>query len=155
MTKPPSIARFEQFYWASVILGLINTALNWRTSQAALASNPMLASMSWLLPAMQVLGLAIAVLIWFFIVRRPSVVEKWVQVVFAAFGVLAVVSAVVLIALGKSAVNAQLALGLVANILYVAAAVMLFKPDAKTWFGEGLDEDDDLDVVETPDAPRW
>jgi hypothetical protein len=155
VTKPPSIARFEQFYWASVFLGLINTGLNWRTSQAALTANPTLASMPWLLPAMQVIGLVIAVLLWFFIVRRPSVVAKWVQVVFAGFGVLAIVSAVVLIALGRSALNAQLVLGLVANILYVVAAVMLFKPDAKTWFGEELDEDEDLDTVETPGGQRW
>ena len=33
-------------------------------------------------------------------------------------------------------------LGLVANILYIAAAVMLFKPDAKEWLGEGRDPDD-------------
>ncbi|NYD90500.1 hypothetical protein [Sphingomonas melonis] len=153
MTKPPSIARFEQFYWASVIVGLINTGLNWRTSQTTLAANPTLANMTWLLPAMQVLGLAIAVLIWFFIVRRPSVVAKWVQVVFAGFGALALLSAIAFLAMGKSALNAQLILGFFANLLYIAAAVMLFKPDAKSWLGEGLDEDDDLDPRDDRKAP--
>jgi len=154
VTKPPSIVRFEQFYWASVILGLINTGLNWRTSQAALSANPVLAGMTWLLPAMQVVGLAVTVLLWFFIVRRPSVVAKWVQVVFAGFGALAIASAVVLIAMGRSSLNAQIVVGLVANILYVAAAVMLFKPDARLWFGEGLDEDDDLDARDDLTVPR-
>jgi hypothetical protein len=146
MLKPPSIARFEQFYWASVILGLLNTAMNWSASQAALAANPMLAQATWFLPAVQVIGLAIAVLLWFFIVRRPSVVAKWVQVVFAAFGAFGVLSALFLVAAGRAPIGLQVVVGLIANILYIAAAVMLFKPDAKVWFGQGLDEDDDFEA---------
>ena len=149
MVKPPSIARFEQLYWASVVVGLLNTALNWTTSHAALAANPMLANATWVLPAMQVVGLAIAVLLWFFIVRRPSVVAKWVQVVFAGFGAFGLLSAVFLLALGRVPIGSQLILGVLANLLYIAAAVMLFKPDAKAWFGEGADDDDDL-----PEVPR-
>ncbi|MFN3432947.1 MAG: hypothetical protein ACK4ZY_00985 [Sphingomonas sp.] len=142
MTKPPSIARFEQFYWASVILGLINAAVNWRASQAALAANPMLANATWFLPLAQAIGLGIAVLLWFFIVRRPSVVAKWVQVVFAAFGAFGILSALFLLVAGRAPAALPVILGIVANGLYIAAAVMLFKPDAKAWFGEGLDEDD-------------
>lgn len=145
MSKPPSIARFEQFYWASVILSLINGLLNWRVSQATLAANPVLANATWLLPVMQLIGLAIAVLLWFFIVRRPSVVAKWVQVVFAAFGAFAILSSLFLLASGRTASPLQVVLGLIANILYIMAAAMLFKPDAKLWLGEGLD-DDDLDA---------
>lgn len=146
MLKPPSIARFEQFYWASVILGLLNTAMNWSASQAALAANPMLAQATWFLPAMQIIGLVIAVLLWVFIVRRPSVVAKWVQVVFAAFGAFGVLSALFLVAAGRAPIGLQVVVGLIANILYIAAAVMLFKPDAKVWFGQGLDEDDDFEA---------
>ncbi|MCP3735956.1 hypothetical protein M9979_13870 [Sphingomonas sp. RP10(2022)] len=146
MAKPPSIARFEQLYWASVIIGLINAALNWGTTQATLAANPLFANAGWFLPLTQVIGLAIAVLLWFFIVRRPSVVAKWVQVVFAAFGAFGLLSALFLLATGRAPTGTQLILGLFANILYIAAAVMLFRPDARLWFGEGLGEDDDLDA---------
>lgn len=149
MTKPPSIARFEQFYWASVIIGLVNAALNWKASQALLAANPLLANAGWFLPATQVVGLAIAVLLWFFIVRRPSVVAKWVQVVFAAFGAFGIVSALFMVGVGRVPISLQVVLGLVANILYIAAAVMLLKPDAKAWFGESLD-----DGIDDLDAPR-
>lgn len=142
MTKAPSIARFEQFYWGSILLGLINTALNWNAAQAQLAANPVLANATWFLPAVQVVGLAIAVLLWFFIVRRPSVVAKWVQVVFAAFSAFALLSALFLVASGRAQIGLQVVVGLIANILYIAAAVMLFRPDAKVWFGEGLDDDD-------------
>lgn len=147
MAKPPSIVRFEQFYWASVIVGLINAVVNWHTSRVMLESNPLMARAAWFLPVTQALGLAIAVLLWFFIARRPSAVAKWVVVVFAAFGGLGVVSVVFLLAIGRVGVGSQVVLGTLANILYIAAAVMLFKPDAKAWFGEGLDEDD-------LDAPR-
>lgn len=147
MTKPPSIARFERFYWASVVIGLINTALNWKTSQAMLAANPMMANAGWFLPTMQIIGLVIAVTLWFFIVRRPSVVAKWVQVVIAALGVFGLLSTLAMVGLGRVAINLQIVLGLLSNILYIVAAIMLFKPDAKAWFGEGLDEDD-------LDAPR-
>ncbi len=146
MTKPPSIARFEQLYWASVVIGLVNTALNWKVSQALLAANPLLANAHWFLPAAQIVGIAIAVLLWFFIVRRPSVVAKWVQVVIAALGAFGLLSALFMLAMGRAPLGLQVVLGLVANILYIAAAVMLFKPDAKAWFGEGLDEDLDLDA---------
>ena len=146
MTKPPSIVRFEQFYWGSVILGLINTALNWNTSQGMLAANPILANAPWFLPLTQIIGLAIAVLLWFFIVRRPSVVAKWVQVVFAAFGAFGLLSALFLVATARAPIGTQVVIGLIANILYIAAAVMLFKPDAKVWFGQGLDEDDDFEA---------
>lgn len=151
MTKPPSIARFEQFYWASVFLGLLNTALNWNNSQALLAANPILANATWFLPLTQAIGLAIAVLLWFFIVRRPSVVAKWVQVVFAAFGVFGLLSALFLLATARTPIGMQAIIGVIANILYILAAVMLFKPDAKAWFGEGLHDDDD-DVIGTPRA---
>ena len=81
-------------------------------------------------------------MLWFFIVRRPSVVAKWVQVVFAAFSAFALLSALFLVASGRAQIGLQVVVGLIANILYIAAAVMLFRPDAKVWFGEGLDDDD-------------
>jgi hypothetical protein len=147
MTRPPSIARFEQFYWASVVIGLINAVMHWDVAQAALAANPLLANATWFLPVAQIIGLAISALIWFFIARRPSVVAKWIQVVFAAFAVFGVLSTIYLVVIGRATIGTQVVLGLLSNILYIAAAVMLFKPDAKAWFGEGLqDDDDDLDM---------
>lgn len=142
MLKPPSIARFEHFYWASVAIGLLNTALNWTASKAQFAANPVLADKTWILPVMQLVGLLIAVLLWFFIVRRPSAVAKWIQVVFAAIGAFGILSVLFAVAMGRMPLGLQVVLGLVANILYIAASVMLFKPDAKAWFGEGIDPDD-------------
>ena len=147
MPKPPSIARFEHLYWASVIVGLINTGLAWGASRATFAANPILAQVTWLLPVMQVVGIAINVTVWFFIARRPTVVAKWVMVVFAAISAFALVWALGMVAMGRASIGTQAMLGTVANLLYIGAAVMLFRPDARLWLGEGLDEDDlDLDM---------
>ena len=37
--------------------------------------------------------------------------------------------------------------GIVANALYIAAAIMLFRADAKLWFGEAPSADDGEDVA--------
>lgn len=147
MIKPPSIARFEQFYWGSLVIGWINSALNWKTSQAALDANPLLANARWFLPAMTLVGVLIAVALWFFIARKASVVAKWIQVVFAAFGAFGILSAVYLIATGKAPSVLAVVIGVAANILYIAAATMLFRPDAKEWFGEGRDVEEDAPLV--------
>lgn len=147
MTKPPSIARFEQFYWASVVVGWINTAVNWSTARAGFTANPMLVSYAWLLPLFQIIGLAITIALWFFIVRRPSVVAKWVQVVIAALSAFGVSSAVFFVMIGRAPFGLQVVLGAIATLFYIAAAVMLFRPDAKLWLGEGLDEDE---LIEEP-----
>ncbi|MBI0476617.1 hypothetical protein D9601_14800 [Sphingomonas sp. MA1305] len=142
MTKPPSIARFEMLYWPAVVLGWLNSALNWRTSQAALDANPMLANVHWFLPVSAAVGALISIAIWFFIARKASVVAKWVQVVFAALGAIGILTGIYTLVSGKAPSALAVVVVIVANVLYVAAATMLFKPDAKEWFGEGLDEDD-------------
>ncbi|TPG07222.1 hypothetical protein [Sphingomonas oligophenolica] len=140
MIKPPSIARFEQYYWGSVILGLINSVLTWSDRAAVMAVNPMFATMSWLMPVMAVIGLIIAILLWYFIVRSPSVVAKWVIVVFAVLGAIGLLFS--LFALARNGVPnpVPVIITVVVNLLYIAAALMLFKPDSRAWLGEELGE---------------
>jgi hypothetical protein len=84
----------------------------------------------------------ISIALWFFIARRASVVAKWIQIVFAGFGVIGILSGAYMIVSGKAASLPLMAVAILSNIIYIAAASMLFKPDAKAWFGEDLDEDD-------------
>ena len=147
MVKAPSIARFEQLYWGSVVIGWVNTAMNWRTQQALLEANPMLANASWFLPVTLLLNVLIAVAIWFFIARKASVVAKWIQVVFAALSVLGILSLIFQLATGPAPSALIAVLGIVSCILYVVAATMLFRPDAKEWFGEGRDIEEDTPLV--------
>ncbi|MDQ2893872.1 MAG: hypothetical protein M3R64_12410 [Pseudomonadota bacterium] len=138
MIKPASIARFEQYYWGSVILGLINSVLTWSDRAAVMAVNPMFATMSWLMPVMAVIGLIVAILLWYFIVRSPSVVAKWVIVVFAVLGAIGLLFS--LFALARNGVPnpVPVMITVVVNLLYIAAAWMLFKPDSRAWLGEEL-----------------
>ncbi|WP_298670635.1 hypothetical protein [uncultured Sphingomonas sp.] len=140
MQRPPSIVRYEQLYIASFILGLIVSALTWQVQRAALSANPLAAGAQWLVPAAMVTGIVIAVTLWYFTARRPSTAAKWVVVVLAAFSVLRIAGNLVMLMKGAFALPVLLAI--VAPALYVAAAVLLFRPDARRWFGEKIDGED-------------
>ena len=128
--RPPSIIDFERAYLASLALGIVNTTINWQAIEQSFED-----------PAMQVLGgpgaivgilafgMAISLLLWFFIARRASTVAKWIYVVFIAFGVVSIISNLATLPFGT-----QLILNVVAQLLQLFAAWLLFKPDARAWF---------------------
>ncbi len=143
MIKPVSIARFEQFYWGSVILGLINAGLTWSDRAAMMASNPMFATMPWFMPVISGIGLIVAILLWYFIVRKPSIVAKWFIGVFAALGAIGLLFTLVALMRGGVPNMVAVIVTIVVNLLYIAATAMLFKPDARAWLGEGRGELDE------------
>ena len=145
MIRPPSIVRYERLYLASFVLGLVVSATSWSQRAAILGANPLLAAATWVLPVTQAISIAVALLLWYFTARAPSVVAKWVVVVFAAFGVLSILLSLGTLAMGRAANATTVALSVVTNALYVAAAVQLFAADAQLWFGEMPDIDDDAD----------
>jgi hypothetical protein len=128
--RPPSIIDFERAYLASLALGIVNTTIHWQAIEQSFED-----------PALQVLGgpgaivgilafgMAISLLLWFFIARRASTVAKWIYVVFIAFGVVGIISNLATLPLGT-----QLILNVVAQLLQLFAAWLLFKPDARAWF---------------------
>ena len=139
MIRPQSIVRYERVYLASVVLGLIASVLNWPARAAILAANPALAGQTWLLWASVILGLAISLTLWHFTARQPSVVAKWIVTVFAAIAAIAAVFSLVAIyrlTTVHLAIGPAIILGLATDILYVVAATMLFRPDARMWFGD-------------------
>lgn len=143
MIRPPSIVRYERLYLASFVLGLVASATSWSQRSAILGANPVLATATWVLPMTQAISIAVALLLWYFTARAPSIVAKWVVVVFAAFGVLSILLSLGTLAMGRAANATAVVLSIVTNILYVAAAVQLFADDAQLWFGELPDIDDD------------
>lgn len=141
--KPPSIARFEQLYLGGFALGLVATALSWRGNTERLAADPRTASVSgWFVPATTALTIVITLLLWYFIARRGSVVAKWIAVIFIALGLLGGIGNLMTLLGGHSPNVPASLLSLVVTLMQVAAAVMLFRPDARLWFGE------------TPDVPE-
>ncbi|HVF92826.1 MAG TPA: hypothetical protein VM900_00775 [Sphingomonas sp.] len=134
MIRPPSIVKFEYCYLGAWALGLINTAINWsRYQQMAQVQQANAAVGSWYLPTIIGVGILIPLILWYFVARRASVIAKWIVVVFAALAVSGAVFTL-LVASFATGIGAMLALG--GYALQVAAAWLLFRPDAKAWFGE-------------------
>ena len=84
--RPRSIEMFEKAFFASLVLGAINTLLSWRLVAAA-ASDPTLRAAGvgqGLVLTGVLVGLLLPLLLWYFIARRASVVAKWIYVVLTA-----------------------------------------------------------------------
>ena len=137
MQRPASIVRFEQCYFASLAASLIGWFVEWPLMEARLAANPQTAPFGWMLSVMLVVSVAMSLLLWFFTARRASVVAKWIVVVFAGLSVLRLL--LNLPAALQGALSAtSLILALVTTGLSVAAAALLFRGDARAWFGEDV-----------------
>lgn len=149
--RPHSIVLFERLYLASIAVGLIFTWQNWTAREALLARSSAAAQFGWLGPATTAFGLIVAVALWYFVARRGSVVAKWIVTAFAVWA--AVLVALYLFGLATVAGRSTVIVtGLVQNILYVVAAVMLHRADTRAWFGDALRlsdlDDDDLPAVD-------
>ncbi len=136
MVRPQSIVRYERLYLSSFVLGLIASTLSWSTRADALAMNPMLAGKTWVLWATLILGIVISLLLWHFTARAPSIVAKWIVTVFAAFAAIGIIFSLFQLGTGRIQMGVPVLLMLAVDALYIAAATMLFRPDAAQWFGE-------------------
>ena len=137
MSRPVSIVRFEQLWWASTLVWLIGTVLGWARTQYVLAANPQTAvAAPWIQSASVALVLLVTVVLWFFVARRSSVVAKWAVVILAAVGVLRARVVVFTLMTVRHPQPFSSGIALVAAALSAAAAVMLFREDALRWFGE-------------------
>ncbi len=132
MERPQSIVWFERCYLAALLLGAINTALQWQTIQERIAANPASAVVgSWFMPATLAISWGITLLLWYFTARRASNVTRWIIAVFFAIGVLSVIGTLVT---GQYPPGLAGIVGTVAFGLQAVAVWMLFRPDAKPWF---------------------
>jgi len=134
MVRPQSIVQFERVYLGAWALGLVNTALNWSSVQ----DNPQVQAAAeqiggWYLPTITAIGLLIPLILWYFIARRGSVVAKWIMVVLTAFGLIGIAIG---LAMGTTQSGIAGVLGIVGVVLNIIAATLLFRADAKPWFGE-------------------
>ncbi|WP_293872846.1 hypothetical protein [Sphingomonas sp. UBA978] len=144
MERPVSIVKFERCYLGALFVGLINLLISWNKIQAMPAVRQAAALIGeWYLPVTTVLGFVFPVVIWYFVARRSSLVAKWIVTIVFCISVLGLLFNLLM----KTFVSPPSAvLSIFAAVLNGIAIVMLFRPDAKIWFGEGLDEDD----LETP-----
>ncbi len=134
--RPTSITTFERFYLGALVIGLINNVLNWSQATAVLNDPSVQAAGlgTGFLVSTMVIGLAIPLLLWYFITRRASNIAKWILVVLFAFGLIGVLmSFSAMMAMG----TLPMVLGLIALALQAYAVFMLFKPDAVAWLNAG------------------
>lgn len=141
--RPSSIVRFDRLYLASIAVGLVGNILEWPLTMARLAENPDTAALGATATVaaggMIAVGVVIALLLWFFIARRGSNVAKWILVVFTVF---AIGSLAVGFSSGAVIFDAGGIVRIVAVALQTAAVVLLFRPDAATWFAPAITEED-------------
>lgn len=123
---------FERCYIAAFAVGVMITVLTWPALRAMAVPAQAIVG-NWYLPAITLIGVAIPLLLWYFIARRGSAVAKWIATVLFALSVIgsaiSLVSGGYLLALGSLLGVARLA-------LLAAAIWFIFRPDTRAWFGE-------------------
>ncbi|WP_375396266.1 hypothetical protein [uncultured Sphingomonas sp.] len=150
MARPASIILFERFYLGCWLVGLAVVAIAWNDQVAALAANPQVAALGMgAIQGMLIGGIALSslvtLLLWYFAARRQAVVAKWIIVVLYGFGLIGLPA--IFLQLARGDLNGLL--NIVVYALHTAAIVMLFRRDARHWFGETRPDP----IVSTPDKP--
>ena len=142
MPRPPSILLFERLYLAALIVSIVAAALSWSGDLAAVIASPAVAQMKGAGRVAPTVYLFLRVMIWagwvlllYLVARTGSTVAKWL-VVIAAVLLLAVDGVPTLLAmLGGPLAGWSATATVVETALVVSAAAVLFRHDARPWFG--------------------
>lgn len=131
MSRPNSIIQFERFYLAAIGVDVVNTVLSWSDREArALLEPQMFGDLT--LPATTAVGFGVALLLWFFIARQGSAIAKWILAIFVA---LALVWTLYAVPTGRYSLGLSGLLGVFSTVLQAYSVWLLFRPDARPWFG--------------------
>jgi hypothetical protein len=128
--RPPSIVKFEQLFFASLVISLIGLVVGYGAMLAQVEREPTMRQLGFgaeVLIGGMALSTAIYLLLWFLIARKASNIAKWFLTVFTAIG---------LVTFAYSAATAKPlnpGMTLIYYFFAVAAVYYLFKPDAKAW----------------------
>ena len=129
--RPASIVMFERLFLASLALSVVSFLINYESMVRDLETQPGVAELgfgSGFAIGSMAVGLAIFLLLWFFIARKASSVAKWILVVLLALSVISLPGML----MGQWNLGVVLGLGVYA--LEIAAAAYLFRADAAAWF---------------------
>src|SRR3954454_21240571 len=97
MVRPKSIRLFELFYLGSVLVGAVNTAMNWaETSASAEAAQVRQMLGQWFLPLSTVFLYTLWLLLWYFTARQGSSLARWAVVFFYGLALIGLVSSLVM-----------------------------------------------------------
>ncbi len=147
MPRPPSIIAFERLYLGSIVLYIVNAALFWSATREIMVqtpqieANPAMAGMvGGIMAGSLIVTVLVSLLFWWLVARARSVAGKWLVVGTEAIGAIFGLLALLRLARGTAPIPTATALGLIATGLAVAAAAMLFRADAGSWF-DPVDEE--------------
>lgn len=151
LPRPPSIRAFERLYLASLLLYIVVTAIFWSRTRETMLSMPQMQAnpdVAGIVGAIMIgsfaVTIGVALLFWWLVTRARSVAGKWLVVVTEAFGALFAVFALLRLVQGTADSVVGTMVSLLVTGLAIAAAVMLFRPDARAWFGEDATEQEPL-----------
>lgn len=140
--RPKSLVWFDRLYLGSMVLGAIGVFVALPVTRKMLATSPATAGFGdGFIFATSLGGVAVSLLLWYFISRRASNVSKWLLVVMLAMGLIGLPNNVQMIAQYSWLVPA---FTVVNTLLQLAAVIFLFRPDARRWFaskGQTVDPD--------------
>jgi hypothetical protein len=130
--RPESIILFEKVFFASLAVGIATTVIGWEEVKAMLADPSIQAAGigGGAVALSLALGIVLPLVLWYFIARRASNVAKWIFVVLTALGLFGLLAA---LADPSAAKGLQTMASAVSTGLQVAAAWLLFRPDARKW----------------------
>ena len=132
--RPKSIVRYEMFYLAAVLLGIAATAMSWganiNTDEMKQIQGVFGTSF---LPIFFVFVYTLSLALWYFTARSPNIAAKWIVTIWFMLSLIGLV-----MSLGQGQVPTDLSsvLSLAAIALNAVAVYLLFRPDARAWFGE-------------------
>lgn len=131
--RPRSIVAFDWLYLGAQALTVAISPWTIGQAEAMFRANPAMAQFESLgrimLIVSLVVGVAVSLLLWYFVSRRASNVAKWILVAFIAYGVLTTIKLFVDPGLGQAPSLATIPL----YALNLAAAYCLFRKDAVAW----------------------
>lgn len=129
--RPKSIVTFERIVLTIIAIGIVNGLLS-REQTAATAADAGMGP--GVVLGIQIFGIAVNLLLMWFIARKASPVAKWIYVVLTALGLVAGLAGVGKLFEGNTvaAVLTVVTFALSAFSLY-----LLFRPDANAWFNDG------------------
>ena len=131
--RPPSIVTFERVVLLSLALGVLNSFLVWDQAVAAVSATGTGMGPGSII-GIQVVTLALYLLLLWFISRKGSPVAKWIYVVLAVLGL---VMGLVGIRQTMSYGTLPLIISGAQYVLTLISVWLLFRPDAKAYFGDG------------------
>lgn len=136
MVRPKSIILFEWLYLASLLLGVAATAMTWSDNMDSMQAVQVERMFGPLLVPLSVVFIySLWVMLWYGVARARSTIARWGVVLFTALSVLSYAARLI----DGSAFDSMSAVVVLFSMLFgVAAAVMLFRPDASAWFRQPI-----------------